>query len=303
MGGGRLVYSVLEVRPFGRQANKTETDGAEHILMQMRDAIPQVRIQGIVRAVHLRLFRRPLPRKLALYLHTTAGHVGRLEELLCFLRGQGYAFTGPDAFAAATDRAVFLSFDDNYRSWLDTLKPFEKFQVRATFYVNSWPFRDRVSAPEVRTYLKKLGIISDEEATLSTGELREIADAGHLIGAHTHTHPVLTSIPRNLAREEIRVSKEELEQIVQRPVIHFSYPFGMRRHFNRSLRVYCRSIGFTTIANATPSMQYARSRPDDLHRSVWFLERPLDYNLANVCVDGRVFQALTGRSAVGGNLS
>jgi peptidoglycan/xylan/chitin deacetylase (PgdA/CDA1 family) len=269
----------------------------------MRTAIPQHRIQGLVRAVHHRFFRRPLPRKLALYLHATAGRMGRLEELLRFLRGQSYAFAGPDAFVSATDRTVFLSLDDNYRSWLHALDLFERFQVRATFYVNSWPFRDRVSAAETRTYLKKLGIVSDEEATLSTGELRDIADAGHLIGAHTHTHPVLTSIPQNLAREEIRVSKEELERIVQRPVMHFSYPFGMRRHFSRSLRAYCRSIGFMTIANAIPCMQYAPSRPDALHRSVWYLDQPLKYNLANVCTDGRLFQALTGRSAVGGNPS
>ena len=269
----------------------------------MRAAIPQRCVQGLVRAVHHRFFRRPLPGKLALYLHATAGHVGRLEELLRFLREQGYAFAGPEAFAAATDRTVFLSFDDNYRSWLDALKLFEKFQVRATFYVNSWPFRDRVSAAEVSAYLEKLRVVADGETTLSTGELRDIADSGHLIGAHTHTHPVLTSLPQNLAQEEIRVSKEELERIVQRPVIHFSYPFGMRRHFNRSLRAYCRSIGFMTIANAIPCMQYARSRPDGLHRSVWFLDQPLEYNLANLCVDGRVFQALTGRSAVGGNPS
>jgi peptidoglycan/xylan/chitin deacetylase (PgdA/CDA1 family) len=198
---------------------------------------------------------------------------------------------------------VFLSFDDNYRSWLDTLRPFEKYQVRATFYVNSWPFRDRVSAAEVRSYLKNLGISSDKEVTLSVAELRDIADAGHLIGAHTHTHPVLTSIPQNLAQEEIRVSKEELERIVQRPVIHFSYPFGMRRHFNHGLRAYCKSIGFQTIANAIPCMQYASSRPEALHRSVWFLDQPLEFNLVNVCVDGRLFQALTGRSAVGGNMS
>jgi hypothetical protein len=109
---------------------------------------------------------------------------------------------------------------------------------------------------------------------------------------------VLTSLPSDVAREEIRVSKEELERILQRPVMHFSYPFGMRRHFNRSPRAYCRSIGFITIANAIPCMQYAPGRPDALHRSVWFLEQPLEFNLANVCVDGRLFEALTGRSAV-----
>jgi peptidoglycan/xylan/chitin deacetylase (PgdA/CDA1 family) len=269
----------------------------------MRAAISQSRAQRATRAFHKRFFRRPLPRKLGLYLHSPAGHIDRLEELLCFLREGGYAFTGPDAFAAATGPTVFLSFDDNYRSWLEALGLLEKFQARATFYVNSWPFRDRVNPAEVRAYLKRLGIICGEETTLTTCELREIADAGHSIGAHTRTHPVLTSLPHNLAREEIRVNKEELEQILQCPVLHFSYPFGMRRHFNRSLRAYCRSIGFATVANAIPCMQYARSRPDDLHRSVWHLEQPLEYNLANACVDGRLFQTLTGRSAVGGKES
>lgn len=267
----------------------------------MTAVILQNHVQAIVRAFHRRLFRRSIPRKLGLYLHSTSGQEARLEELVCFLLEQNYAFVGPDAFATSADRVVFLSFDDNYRSWLDVLPLFEKFRVRATFYVNSWPFRDRVGNAEVCSYLEKLKISSREDTTLSTGNLREIAGAGHWIGAHTHTHPVLTSLPQDLAREEIRVGKEELERILQHPVTHFSYPFGMRRHFNRSLQTYCRTIGFSTVAHAIPCMQYARNRPGELHRSAWFLNQPLEFNLANVCVDGRLFQTLTGRSAVGGD--
>lgn len=259
------------------------------------------RVQAVVRGVHQKFFSRPLPPKLALYLHATAGHLDRLEELLHFLREQGYAFVGPDEFPTAAARAVFLSFDDNYRSWLGAVELLEKFQVQATFYINSWPFRDRVGAAEMSAYLSRLHIAPNSETTLSMDELRDIANGGHVIGAHTHTHRVLTSLPRNLAQEEIRLSKEELEQILQRPVLHFSYPFGMRRHFNDALRAYCRSIGFRTIANAIPCMQYAVSRADALHRSVWFLQQPFEFNLANVCVDGRFFEMWTGRSAVGGN--
>ena len=168
------------------------------------------------------------------------------------------------------------------------------------------PFRDRVSETEVRGYLEKLNlsnVVLEQESTLSTGELREIAAAGHTIGAHTHTHPVLTTLPQEAAREEIRICKEELASVLGRPTEHFAYPFGMRRHFSRSLRTYCRSIGFATIANAIPCMQFARSRPDSLHRSVWFLEQPLAFNLDNVCIDGRLFASLTGRSAAGGRFS
>jgi peptidoglycan/xylan/chitin deacetylase (PgdA/CDA1 family) len=200
----------------------------------------------------------------------------------------------------------FISFDDNYRSWLQTLPILQKYQATATFYVNSWPFRDRVSKTEVDHYIGRLrqpNIASQRETTLSTAELKEIAAAGHVIGAHTHTHPVLTAISNDAACEEIRICKEELGALLSRSPAHFAYPYGMRRHFSRSLRRYCGSIGFRTIANAIPCMQYARSRPDNLYRSIWFLEQPLAFNLDNVCIDGRVFSSLTGRSAVGGGFS
>ena len=264
------------------------------------------RFQRSVRGVHRTFARRSLPRKLGLCLHATAGCEQQLDELLSFLKEQGYAFTGPGEFLATAGNTCFLSFDDNYRSWLRTLPIFERHRVRATFYVNSWPFRDRISATEVRRYLENMRLTdveAEQETTLSTAELREIAAAGHTIGAHTHTHPVLTALPQEAAQEEIRISKEELASLLGRPTEHFAYPFGMRRHFSRSLRTYCRSIGFATIANAIPCMQYARSRPDSLQRSVWFLEQPLAFNLDNACIDGRLFSFLTGRSAVGGSFS
>jgi hypothetical protein len=75
----------------------------------------------------------------------------------------------------------------------------------------------------------------------------------------------------------------------------------MRRHFSRALRRYCRFVGFTTIANTR--LQYARSRPESVHRSASFLAQPLAFNLDNLCIDGRVLSSLTGRSAVGRNFS
>jgi peptidoglycan/xylan/chitin deacetylase (PgdA/CDA1 family) len=261
------------------------------------------RIQQVVRTVHRYVFLRRLPEKMAIYLHSTAGREQELEELLSFLDDRGYSFTGPSEFLDATGNCCFLSFDDNYRSWVQTLPIFERHRVLATFYVNSWPFSDRVSATDARHYIERCGLrnaASERETTLSTAELREIAAAGHTIGAHTHTHPVLTNLTLEAAREEIRVCREELGSLLDRPPGHFAYPFGMRRYFSRPLRNYCLSIGFTTIANAIPGMQYARSRPASLHRSVWFLQQGLAYNLENVCVDGRLFAFLTGRSAVGG---
>jgi peptidoglycan/xylan/chitin deacetylase (PgdA/CDA1 family) len=257
-------------------------------------------MQRTIRSAHLAFFRRPLPRKLSLYLHSLPSRQAeeRFDELLSFLADQGYSFTGPAEFVAACGKAAFISFDDNYRSWLGALPILRKRQCRATFYVNSLPFSDRADVVQLRGYLDRLGV--PDETTLSTAQLRDIADAGHIIGSHTHSHSVLTSLPPASARYDIRIGKVELESLLQRPVRHFSYPYGMRRHFNEPLRRFCRSIGFATIANAIPGMQYAPVAPDSLHRSPWFLERPLAFNLDNLCIDSRAFHAATGRSAIGG---
>jgi peptidoglycan/xylan/chitin deacetylase (PgdA/CDA1 family) len=263
-------------------------------------------IQRSVRAIHRNYFRRFLPRKLSIYFHSVAGCEQEFDELLLFLKERGYTFVGPAEFLAGLGKICFLSFDDNYRSWLRTLPIMEKYQARATFYVNTRPFRDRVGETEVCHYIgsrRPTNIAFPQETTLSTAELQEIASAGHVVGAHTHTHPVLTEISYEAACEEIRICRDELGALLPRPPVHFAYPYGMRRHFSGALRNYCRSAGFRTIANAIPGMQYARARPDNLYRSVWFLDQPLAFNLENVCIDGRVFSSLTGRSAVGGSFS
>jgi peptidoglycan/xylan/chitin deacetylase (PgdA/CDA1 family) len=256
------------------------------------------RVQQAVRAAHVVLLRRRLPEKVSLYCHAAGSHEQRLAELLGFFCDQGYSFAAPSAFLSTPGKAAFLSFDDNYASWLRLLPIFDRFGIHATFYVNSWPFRDRVGKDDVKRYLAI--VRSEEETTLSAAELKEIAAAGHVIGAHTRTHPVLTALTPDAAREEIHAGKTELESILQRPVEHFSYPFGMRRHFSEPLRSYCRSIGFVTIANGIPGLQYARSQPNRLHRSQWMLDQPLAFNLDTLRVDGRLFHLLTGRSAVGG---
>jgi peptidoglycan/xylan/chitin deacetylase (PgdA/CDA1 family) len=128
--------------------------------------------------------------------------------------------------------------------------------------------------------------------TLSSHELHEIAAVGHIIGAHTHTHPVLTAVPAPAAHEEIPVAKIALEDL-QRPIQHFAYPFGMRRHFNQSLRAYCRDLAFATVADAIPCMQHAQSRPRTC--TVRFGSSiTLGIQSRNLRIDGRTFNALTG---------
>ncbi len=61
---------------------------------------------------------------------------------------------------------------------------------------------------------------------MESEQVRNLHQAGMTIGAHTHTHPILTRIPCEGAREEITRGRERLEEITGAPVTLFAYPNG-----------------------------------------------------------------------------
>ena len=73
-------------------------------------------------------------------------------------------------------------------------------KVKANFFILSWV---------AKKYPK---LISD------------IADAGHLIGSHTHTHKIIHQLNYREFDEELRVSKEIIENITGRSVVAFRAP-------------------------------------------------------------------------------
>src|SRR5690606_13836355 len=117
--------------------------------------------------------------------------------------------------------------------------------------------------------------------------------AGHTIGCHTHTHPMLPRLPRERWDEEIRRSKEILEELIGCRVRDFSYPFGMRRHFSGALRTYCVGLGFRTIATGISGLQRSGGAdPLNLHRTGWRFDLPLHDNIARLRVRSPLYASL-----------
>lgn len=68
-----------------------------------------------------------------------------------------------------------------------------------------------------------------ENLAMSADGVRALASGGLVgVGAHTVTHPVLSSLPAEQAAREIRDSKQALEQMLDAPVRSFAYPYGYR---------------------------------------------------------------------------
>jgi len=144
---------------------------------------------------------------------------------------------GRTLIAPASPGELALTFDDGPNpAWTPRLLDILASQgVKATFFM--------------------VGGFAQSEPALT----RSIANAGHLIGNHTWTHPdlSLTAAPR--VREELTRTNDTLEQITGHPVRLFRPPFGARRPY--VLRT-ARELGMTPVMWNAMTSDWSERSPD-----------------------------------------
>jgi peptidoglycan/xylan/chitin deacetylase (PgdA/CDA1 family) len=74
--------------------------------------------------------------------------------------------------------------------------------------------------------IEKLSDASGKQLMMSKNHLRQLGSFGIEIGAHTKSHPILTSLQEEEAEDEIRGCKYKLEDILQKNIDFFAYPNG-----------------------------------------------------------------------------
>jgi peptidoglycan/xylan/chitin deacetylase (PgdA/CDA1 family) len=84
---------------------------------------------------------------------------------------------------------------------------------------------------------------------LNWDEINQMAQNGMTIGSHSHTHPILSRMPIQEAKEDIFNSKKMVEKNLGDQVKHFSFPNGRQEDFSEELRDYCQKIGFESVAS------------------------------------------------------
>ena len=120
-------------------------------------------------------------------------------------------------------KPILLTFDDGYHDNFTNAFPMLRQQgMRATIFLIS----------------RKVG----EEGYLNWDEVRFMARHGFEFGAHTLTHPNVTTLTSAEQREEIGQSKKEIEARLGRPVIAFAYPYGQ---FNDATEQMVKNSGYS----------------------------------------------------------
>jgi peptidoglycan/xylan/chitin deacetylase (PgdA/CDA1 family) len=112
----------------------------------------------------------------------------------------------------------------------------------------------------------------EERMMLNWEEVKEMRKDGITIGSHSHTHPILSQMSSEKAKEEILNSKKVVERDVDMEVKHFSFPNGREEDFSEELKDYCREIGFESICsvvygpyNASKKDPFALERVAAIH--------------------------------------
>lgn len=103
-----------------------------------------------------------------------------------------------------------ITFDDGYLEHFDAALMLKRLGVNATFFVIT-------------------GLRNWEDKPLLTARpklIKEMALMGHEIASHTRFHPNLTTLSEPEMDEELRTSRNWLEEVTGSPVPGFAFPYG-----------------------------------------------------------------------------
>jgi peptidoglycan/xylan/chitin deacetylase (PgdA/CDA1 family)/glycosyltransferase involved in cell wall biosynthesis len=176
------------------------------------------------RSIPVLMYHRVLPESAGQPKHGIWVSQNTFARQLESLRRRGFhaiTFRDYDLFLQGEKplprRPIILTFDDGYvDNFTIALPLLQKYGFAAVIYAvtdtdrrsNFW------DAEETRAPL------------LTSGQLLELHRAGIEIGSHTITHPRLTSVDVDAARDELVRSRKYLEDILGSEVLSFAYPYG-----------------------------------------------------------------------------
>jgi len=231
---------------------------------------------------------RPRPETLTVFLLHTIADVasemavgpGRLREQFSALLDRGFrCLSLEEAIRHLENRtrpdqpSFLITFDDGYLSNLSEGVPFlEELDLFATVFVTVDLIEGRAAPPwrsDNQALLAHYQQFSDAFRPMSWADVRELAECDRVtIGSHTLSHPLVGLLDDEKMQDELVRSRELLENQINRPVLDFSYPFGVRQYgaYSESSEQVVRSAGYRCSFSA----EIGRTRWSD---GTWLIPR------------------------------
>jgi peptidoglycan/xylan/chitin deacetylase (PgdA/CDA1 family) len=101
---------------------------------------------------------------------------------------------------------------------------------------------------EIRRWAGATPVGRPTHRNLAADELVQLAEGGLVeIGAHTVTHPLLAALSIGAQRDEIGRSRARLQEVLNRAVSSFAYPYGS---YTKGTLAIVREIGFSAACSS-----------------------------------------------------
>jgi len=140
------------------------------------------------------------------------------------LQRWGYRPASAAEVLSGRGRLLHVTFDDAFKSVLVVLDDLERLGVPATvFTCSDLPERGWLDIPEV---VEAAARHPGEFDVMGWEELRELSARGVEVGAHTCSHPRLTTLGEAELNRELYESKQRIEAELGRACSLIAYPYG-----------------------------------------------------------------------------
>jgi peptidoglycan/xylan/chitin deacetylase (PgdA/CDA1 family) len=142
-------------------------------------------------------------------------------------------------------RYVGVTFDDGFENFAAIASPeLEKRNIPSTVFI----IADAVG--------KAFGPAGRPENVMSAQQVRTLPANLVTVGSHTSSHPFLPLLGEGDARREIAQSRTQIEEMLHRQALLFSFPFG---GFNNRLVELCRDAGYRRVFTTLPLLAFGDS--------------------------------------------
>ncbi|MCX6713996.1 MAG: polysaccharide deacetylase family protein [Candidatus Vogelbacteria bacterium] len=191
------------------------------------------------------------------------------EQQLVYLKDNGFTTISLDqaikdldtTTTSTTTKPVLITFDDGWQNQYDYAFPLlEKYGMTATFYIYPNP-------------------IGKDERFLTWNEIKEMSNAGMIIGSHSRYHPDFSKMSLWQLKKEIFDSKKILEKKLGQTITHFAPPYGFT---NNQIEELIQKAGYKTSRATTKQTNFSKNDlfhlpgyfvPQTIGDFIWIMEK------------------------------
>ena len=163
--------------------------------------------------------------------------IKQFENIIKMLN-EHYCFLKPDEILNNKRKGILLTFDDGFQNNYNNVIPIlNSYNIPGLFFIstqhviepNNWL---SFIKQNMNKYMVNQDILSEDIKIdyfdgLTKDQILEMANNPlHTIGSHTVTHPDLTKLSVTSIDSELINSKNYLENITNKPIEYFAYPYG-----------------------------------------------------------------------------